>query len=572
MKFLSLIKHWRLDWELVDNHIPKKEDEDFFVQENNQEKLNNDFDEINTNEENELDNEVIEKPSKTQDFFDKIAVLKLDNIRKKDIAQQNVGDSYPDKLYWIQFTLSCMIATLWLFMNSIPVVIWAMLISPLLNPIKTFAFAITTGNKWMYMRSIKTLLISIIIAIISSLFISFIVPFASLTSEVMARISPTMVDLFVALFSGAVAFVSLWFRRLEENIAGVAMSVALLPPLSVIWIGLFFMDLSVAQGSFLLFLANLVAILVIGIIIFYVFGFFPTNKEWQKRSFVILSMVFLSVLVISIPLQKSMQQIASNINVTNQINITSKSYLQNLSDEIIVDNINFNNIKSDSIFVNLKLNVPNDFVITNQHKLELTKLLSASTQKSVKLNLNIVEVSSVYIDEVKSEDDVFIDNIWKTIYNTFDGLFMIDNRILNWDIKFIYLNLYSENNIDKEDVYFTLMDEVEAVYDSWARLIIQWQDNSFDKKEQTLQESDLEKQFNILFKWWELLSLSIDSLTKELNDENEDYVYIDIDFMTNYNNLKVKRIMEEWKIMLERYFEQKVIINAKTRYYSNLEI
>jgi uncharacterized membrane protein len=76
-----------------------------------------------------------------------------------------------------------------------------MLISPIMNPIKTFAFAITTGNKHMYLRSIKTLVISMIVAVLASIFISFIVPFSTLTTEVMSRISPTIVDLFVALFS-----------------------------------------------------------------------------------------------------------------------------------------------------------------------------------------------------------------------------------------------------------------------------------------------------------------------------------------------------------------------------------
>jgi uncharacterized membrane protein len=76
-----------------------------------------------------------------------------------------------------------------------------MLISPIMNPIKTFAFAIATGNKHMYLRSIKTLVISMFVAILASFFISFIVPFSNLTTEVMSRISPTIVDLFVALFS-----------------------------------------------------------------------------------------------------------------------------------------------------------------------------------------------------------------------------------------------------------------------------------------------------------------------------------------------------------------------------------
>jgi uncharacterized membrane protein len=84
-----------------------------------------------------------------------------------------------------------------------------MLISPLLDPIKAFAFAITNGHKNMYLRSVKTLFLSVVVAIVSSVFVSLIIPFSDITSEIMLRVSPTMVDLFVALFSGAIAFLSL---------------------------------------------------------------------------------------------------------------------------------------------------------------------------------------------------------------------------------------------------------------------------------------------------------------------------------------------------------------------------
>ncbi|HPC34740.1 MAG TPA: hypothetical protein PLP73_03670, partial [Candidatus Absconditabacterales bacterium] len=73
---------------------------------------------------------------KSTRFFDKIALLKLADSKKSEIAQQIINDSYSTKLYWIQLFLACIIAALGLFMNSIPVTIGAMLISPLLDPIK----------------------------------------------------------------------------------------------------------------------------------------------------------------------------------------------------------------------------------------------------------------------------------------------------------------------------------------------------------------------------------------------------------------------------------------------------
>jgi len=108
-------------------------------------------------------------------------------------------------------------------------------------------------------------------------------------------------------------------------------------------------------------------------------------------------MVLLSLLVVSVPLQQSMSQISDNMKVTNQITNTSENYLDSLDDNIDVSKISFKNMSEDLIRVSEVVNVPDDFVVTNEHKTELTKLLSMATQKSVELDLDIVEISSVYV-------------------------------------------------------------------------------------------------------------------------------------------------------------------------------
>jgi hypothetical protein len=108
-------------------------------------------------------------------------------------------------------------------------------------------------------------------------------------------------------------------------------------------------------------------------------------------------MVIFSVLLISFPLQKSMSQIAKNMKITNQINNVSKSYFDSINDKILVDNINIKNILDDLVRVSTVLSVPSNTIITNEHKEDLTKLLSLNIEKSVELDLSIVEVSSVYI-------------------------------------------------------------------------------------------------------------------------------------------------------------------------------
>lgn len=79
-----------------------------------------------------------------QKLFRKIAVLDLGSEKKTAVAEKMVNYSYADVLYWFQLVLSSVIATLGLLINSSPVVIGAMLISPILQPIQSFAFAVNT--------------------------------------------------------------------------------------------------------------------------------------------------------------------------------------------------------------------------------------------------------------------------------------------------------------------------------------------------------------------------------------------------------------------------------------------
>lgn len=84
-----------------------------------------------------------------------------------------------------------------------------MLIAPILMPIKITAFAITTGNKHLYKKGLMVSLISVLLSVGIATIITQITPVATLTSEIYARISPTMIDLFIALASGIIAFLSL---------------------------------------------------------------------------------------------------------------------------------------------------------------------------------------------------------------------------------------------------------------------------------------------------------------------------------------------------------------------------
>ena len=504
---------------------------------------------------------------KTRRFFDKIAFLQMTDQGKANIANEILGESYAGKLYWLELVLSSVVATLGLLTNSIPVVIGAMLIAPILAPIKAFSFAVTTGNRHIYFKALKILLLSIVVAVGSSFVITLIVPFADLTTEVMARTSPTIVDLFIALASGIIAILSLGFKKLSESIAWVAMAVALMPPLCVIWVGLQFLNRDVTAGSGLLFLTNLIAIIVVGIIIFYAFGFFPTNKLGQKRSITMSIIIILTITVLTIPLWKAMETIAYNFSTRTEISRTFDSFWPTINSSITIQNFDFQSLDDDTLRVNATLNVPDTLKITNEHKRELTERLAVETQKSVELQINLIGISSVYIEQ---QEEVSIEKeLQKTLYKElqkYPDIVMIELKVAQNNVPLVLLNLFGENKEMFGTIEEQLSRTTKRILGEDAKLLISRQTprtkketKEMDKEQKFFRES-IEKQFALLMPKEELNHLGIEN--------TEDVLLIDIQFTTSQEEPLIKRYMESRKEIMQKYFQKKVSLHSKVEYIS----
>lgn len=535
---------------------------------------------VNENEEN-VDSEnkwwihdyIQEKSSKLKDIFKSRFSFNLTSERKQEIAEKIIEDSHIDKLYWSQLVVACMLATLWLLMNSIPVVIWSMLVSPVLTPIKTFAFAIITWKKHLYINSLKILLFSILIAIPSSFLICYFVPFSGITEQVLLRATPTVVDWIVAILSWIIAFLFLWDEKMEESIVWIAIAVSLMPPLAAVWIWLHFMNWSVAQWSFLLFITNLVWILAVGILIFYLFWFRATNKNWKKRTNVTIIMLIVFVWLITVPLRKSMTQIAETQIINSKITQISNDYFDSLNDEILINELSFRNVSDDTVRIVSKLDVPAEFSFTNSYKEELTKRLSESLWKSVELDLDIVEISSVYIEKWDDPEKVLLDKIGK--YLSSNHIILVDNKNLLSSSNFLFLNLYSDEYTNKENIKDELLNIVESEY-SWAKLVLQWQDNLQKQEEDIIERSqaevDLEKQFSSLFKWGAVSYFDLDYLDRVQDEEYEKYAQLTIEFTTPYSAYKTKQVLSGWKDLVKEYLWMDVVMKVKFEEINLIEI
>jgi len=504
--------------------------------------------------------------------FHKIFSFELWPEKKQKIANNIIENSNVDKLYWIQLVVSCMLATLGLLSNSIPVIIGSMLVSPILTPIQSFAFAVVWGKRHLYVKSLKILILSIAIAIVSSFLICYLVPFASITEQVLLRWSPTVIDLVVALLSGVIAFIFLWSDKLEESIVWIAIAVSLMPPLASVWIWLHFMDYAVAQWTFLLFITNLVGILVVWILIFFLFWFKPTNKEWKKRTDITLLLVIIFIGLIMVPLWKSMIQISETQKITNIITTVSDDYFSSLDEWIKINEIKYRNMPNNIVRVVSKLDVPSDYVITNLHKDELTKMLSSTLWKSVELDLDIVEISSVYIwDENDFEKDI-IDDV--SAYLDKENILLVDYKILQDDVYYFFFDVYANSVVNENEIYSGVNSMISNKYNTAIKIILQWQDNpQLNAVKKTDAELKLEKQFYALLPKAQLTKLTL-NYVQELQNEDEyaETAQLYLEFTSPYNISQTKNVLSEWKDVIKEYLWMDVSINTKISSFSLVEL
>jgi len=164
--------------------------------------------------------------------------------------------------YMLMCVLSAGIATLGLLQSSVAVVIGAMLVSPLMSPIAALGFGLASFDTQRLRDSALVVTVGALIGIVTALLVTWISPIDDITPEILARTQPTLLDLAVALLSGAAGGYAI-VRKQGETAIGVAIATALMPPIAVVGYGVAVMNADIAGGAMLLFLTNLAAIAII---------------------------------------------------------------------------------------------------------------------------------------------------------------------------------------------------------------------------------------------------------------------------------------------------------------------
>jgi uncharacterized hydrophobic protein (TIGR00271 family) len=204
-------------------------------------------------------------------------------------------------------TLSSVIAVLGLLADSTAVVIGAMVVAPLMAPLMSLAGALTLTRPALILQNAIVVALGSALAVATGAVVSWIVPGTAPTAELLARTQPQLTDLGIALAAGAAgAYVTVRPQALGA-LPGVAIAVALVPPLATVGVMLETGDRGAAGQASILFLTNLAAIVLSASIVFLIAGLTASASEIRRRRRlqVGLALAVAATLAVMIPLARN---------------------------------------------------------------------------------------------------------------------------------------------------------------------------------------------------------------------------------------------------------------------------
>ncbi|HBU27767.1 TPA: TIGR00341 family protein [Candidatus Uhrbacteria bacterium] len=215
--------------------------------------------------------------------FSRLATIQPTHEEKKDAVLRLIDESSPTGGFYIMLMCATVIVAVGLMIGNAAIVIGGMLVSPLLAPLLSLALGMAMGDKQVILRSIWIIFVTSAFVFLVSWFMSFFMNFESVNREIVSRIEPSLAYLVVALFAGIAGSFSYIKPTMNVILPGVAIAIAVLPPLAVSALGLSLGDTDILFGALSLYLVNLVGIVLASLVVFATFGFYPLRRRAEME-------------------------------------------------------------------------------------------------------------------------------------------------------------------------------------------------------------------------------------------------------------------------------------------------
>jgi uncharacterized hydrophobic protein (TIGR00271 family) len=241
----------------------------------------------------------------------------LGAARLDDLFPEGVAFRRSLLTYTVLLALAALIASFGLYQDSAPSIIGAMVVAPLGGAIMALAAALVTGRlRWQTITFLQVVLGAAMVVAIGWLVAAILPEPLVLTPSLLARTSPGLLDLGVALAAGAAGAYVAARRTGADALPGVAIAVSLVPPLATVGICLRLGRTGDAGGAMNLFLTNFVGIVVVASIVFLILGVAPSREQLRERRRLrngfVLAMI--GLFVVAIPLAAQGYSVAQSEN------------------------------------------------------------------------------------------------------------------------------------------------------------------------------------------------------------------------------------------------------------------
>lgn len=204
-----------------------------------------------------------------------------------------------------------------------------MIVAPLMTPMQAMAAAIAFGWGRRLLEQSATVVVSVVGVVGVAWTITALAPGAGLTDEVLARTSPGVLDLIVALASGVAGAYAITREDVSDALPGVAVAVSLAPPLAAVGITLQLGRSDLASGAMLLFTINFLAITISGVVVMLATGFVPWRalRRARRSSLAAFGLIFLATIAAAVPLTRASMSAAEAAQTRQRTTAAVRAWL-----------------------------------------------------------------------------------------------------------------------------------------------------------------------------------------------------------------------------------------------------
>jgi uncharacterized hydrophobic protein (TIGR00271 family) len=329
----------------------------------------------------------------------------IPRLNRQDRTQAYVRirrDARPSVDFYVLIGIAAAIAALGMLADSTAVVIGAMLVAPLMSPIAGTGLAMVQGDVRFLRLSSGAVIWGSLVVLLMGLLAGLIPINDSLTDQVLARTSPTLLDLAVALLSGMAVAFALTRSSALAALPGVAIAAALVPPLAAAGISLANGYTSEGLGALLLYLTNIIAISVASAFVFLVLGFRPLHMRKARREARARSARAAVILLIVIAgiLAYTTARLAQESAFESRIRHLTTSGLEEITgaelDEFEIDRREEGGVQIDIV-------VRSPAPISHSSAVQLQEYLALELDEEVRLILTVIDTEKLDVSSPPSE-------------------------------------------------------------------------------------------------------------------------------------------------------------------------